>query len=51
MDYMCEFMFICYRGSIKFVFPNDTPHLDDEQRKAYLVQAILQQQQTASTTK
>eukprot|EP00960_Hanusia_phi_P026621 746353-Hanusia_phi.AAC.3 len=25
-------------ASIKFEFPNDTPHLDDEQRKAYLVQ-------------
>lgn len=25
-------------ASIKFDFPNDTPHLDDEQRKAYFVQ-------------
>ena len=25
-------------ASIPFEFPNDTPHLDDEQRKAYLVQ-------------
>jgi hypothetical protein len=24
--------------SIKFEYPNDTPHLDDEQREAYLVQ-------------
>ena len=25
-------------ASIKFEYPNDTPHLDDEQREAYLVQ-------------
>lgn len=28
-------------ASIPFEFPNDTPHLDDEQRKAYLVQVAL----------
>jgi hypothetical protein len=38
-------------ASIPFEFPNDTPHLDDEQREAYLVQikdrdnAVLQRRQ------
>jgi hypothetical protein len=27
-----------WNPSIKFEYPNDTPHLDDEQREAYLVQ-------------